>query len=242
MEKLKWGRRLWAGALGALLLTGSFAGHIRAEEGNAVGTLPEGFCYVSDVIEDVQLDMRYAGENNFVGTPIDGYAAAQAVLTIEAAQALGEAAQELRAAGYRLRIYDAYRPQRAVDHFARWAKDIDDTAMKDLFYPDIDKRHLFSKGYIAEKSGHSRGSTVDLTLVDERGEAVDMGSAFDFFGDISGHGAKGITKEQAAMRKYLRTVMEKHGFRAYGKEWWHYVLKDEPYPKTYFDFVIGAAE
>ena len=201
--------------------------------------LPEGFVYVKDLIPDCIEQMRYAGEDNFVGAVIDGYLAPRAVLTREAALALQKAADLARAKGYRLLIFDAYRPQRAVDHFLRWAADPDDTKMKDRYYADIaDKSDILKKGYVAARSGHSRGSTVDLTLVDADGVPLPMGTDFDWFGPRAGHGAKGLTREETANRKLLRSFMEKAGFKAYQAEWWHYTLKNEPYPETYFDFPV----
>lgn len=201
-------------------------------------SLPRDFCYVTEYVPDALLDIRYAGENNFVGAPIDGYCAAQAILTRPAAQALASAAEAFRAQGLRLLIYDAYRPQRAVDHFVRWAQDPADDRMKAAFYPALDKTELFPRGYIAARSGHSRGSTVDLTLVHADGTPLDMGGTFDFFGPVSAHGASGVTPAQLQNRKLLRRVMLAHGFADYSEEWWHYRLADEPYPDTYFDFPI----
>ena len=201
--------------------------------------LPEGFVYVTDVIPTALLEIRYFSEDNFVGAVIDGYHAPKAILTIEAAQALKKAADLLYEQGYYIKIFDAYRPQRAVDHFIRWAKDLNDTKMKEKYYPALDKSVLFELGYIAEKSGHSRGSTVDLTLVDiSTGEELDMGSGFDFFGEISNHGTDLITEEQEENRNILRDAMVAAGFEVYPEEWWHYKLKDEPYPDTYFDFPV----
>ncbi|MFC4601231.1 M15 family metallopeptidase [Cohnella hongkongensis] len=203
------------------------------------GELPEGFVYLDERIPDALYDIRYAGENNFVGTTIDGYKAPLAIMTEEAAEALNRVNEEVKRSGYVLLIYDAYRPQKAVDHFIRWAADPADTAMKDDFYPKVDKSQLFKLGYIASKSGHSRGSTVDLTLADiETGVPADMGSPFDFFGDISSHGTKNITAEQTANRERLKKAMVMHGFKPYNKEWWHYSLKGEPYPGDYFDFDV----
>jgi len=201
--------------------------------------LPDGFVYVTDEIPTAILEIRYASEDNFVGTVIDGYHAPKAILTKEAAHALKKAADNLYEQGYYIKIFDAYRPQRAVNHFIRWAKDLNDTKMKKKYYPDLDKSVLFERGYIAEKSGHSRGSTVDLTLVDiSTGKELDMGSGFDFFGEISHHGTDLITKEQEKNRNILRDAMVSAGFEVYPEEWWHYKLKDEPYPDTYFDFPI----
>ncbi|MGI6551537.1 MAG: M15 family metallopeptidase [Bacillota bacterium] len=201
--------------------------------------LPDGFVYVTDVIPTALLEIRYFSEDNFVGAVIDGYQAPKAILTKEAAQALKKAADMLYEQGYYIKIFDAYRPQRAVDHFKRWAQDLDDIKMKEKYYPDLNKSLLFELGYVAEKSSHSRGSTVDLTFVDiSTGEEVDMGSGFDFFGEISNHGTDLITKEQEKNRNILRDAMVAAGFEVYPEEWWHYTLKDEPYPDTYFDFPV----
>jgi D-alanyl-D-alanine dipeptidase len=202
-------------------------------------SLPDGFVYITDVIPTAQLEIRYCSNDNFCGTVIDGYEAPKAILTVEAAQALKKAADALYEQGYFIKIFDAYRPQRAVNHFIRWAKDLDDTKMKEKYYPELDKSVLFELGYIAEKSGHSRGSTVDLTLVEiSSGEELDMGSGFDFFGKISNHGTDLITEEQEKNRNILRDAMVEAGFEVYPEEWWHYKLKDEPYPDTYFDFPV----
>jgi D-alanyl-D-alanine dipeptidase/L,D-peptidoglycan transpeptidase YkuD (ErfK/YbiS/YcfS/YnhG family) len=202
---------------------------------------PKGFVFAQDVIPEAVLDVRYFGTNNFVGTRVDGYEAPQAILSVEAAAALKAASGDLRKKGYGLKIFDAYRPERAVQHFVRWAEDVNDTRMKTQFYPDVDKAMLFKEGYIAARSGHSRGSVVDLTLIDlKTGQEVDMGSPFDLFGKISHHDAPGITPVQAANRAILREAMEAHGFRPLKEEWWHYRLKDEPYPKTFFDFPVRA--
>jgi D-alanyl-D-alanine dipeptidase len=191
------------------------------------------------VIPSAFLEIRYFSDDNFVGAVIDGYEAPKAILTEEAAEALRQAADALFEQGYYIKIFDAYRPQRAVDHFVRWSKDIEDTKMKEKYYPDLDKAVLFELGYIAENSSHSRGSTVDLTLVDaSTGEELDMGSGFDFFGDISNHGTELITEDQEKNRNILRDAMVEAGFEIYPEEWWHYTLKDEPYPDTYFDFPV----
>ncbi len=201
--------------------------------------VPEGFIYIDQLIPTVQYDIRYYNGNNFVGSRIDGYDAPAAILTSEAAEALKDVSEELESQGYYLKVFDAYRPQKAVNHFINWAKDADDTKMKPWYYPNIDKKDLFWKGYIAEKSSHSRGSTVDLTLVyKETGEELDMGSSYDFLDSISAHDTTLITTDQAANRKILKDSMQKHGFNAYYKEWWHYTLINEPYPNTYYDFNI----
>ena len=198
-----------------------------------------GFVKLSEYLPDVILEIRYYTYYNFVGERIDGYEAPEAMLTIEAADALREVSDELMSKGYRLKIYDAYRPQRAVNHFVRWAGNLKDTKMKKYFYPELDKRVLFKQGYIARKSGHSRGSTVDLTLFDvKESRDVDMGGTFDYFGKRSHSDYRKISREQYANRMLLRDVMLKHGFRAIRTEWWHFTLKDEPYPDTYFDFEV----
>ena len=200
--------------------------------------LPEGFCYVHEVIDDVILDIRYAGAHNFVGDVIDGYEAPYAILSNEAALRLKEAADEFREMGYRIMIFDAYRPQSAVRHFVRWAKDADDMRMREEFYPEYKKKILLvDQGYIARNSSHCRGSAVDLTITDLAGTPLDMGTGFDYFGKLAWHGAKGITPEQTANRQILCAVMEKHGFRRFDHEWWHYKLMGEPFDQG-FDFPV----
>ena len=201
--------------------------------------LPDGFCYVHDVIEDVVLDIRYAGEHNFVGKPIDGYLTPYAVMTVEAADALKKAADTFREMGYRLKIFDAYRPQSAVKHFVRWSQDADDMKMQAEFYPEYKtKSRIVDEGYIARNSSHMRGSAVDLTLVDMDGNELDMGTCFDYFGKRSWHGAKGLTQEQEENRELLKKVMEANGFRPFEQEWWHYRLKNEPFKTEKFDFPV----
>ena len=199
------------------------------------------FVLLSEAVPDAILEIRYYSTYNFVGERIDGYEEPLAMLTTEAAAALKEVSDELNGMGYRLKIFDAYRPQKAVTHFMNWALDSGDTRMKDYFYPDLDKDVLFPQGYIAEHSGHSRGSTVDLTLFDMNTEReVDMGGTFDYFGELSHPDYTDITEEQYAMRMLLRDVMMKHGFRPLEEEWWHFTLDDEPYPDTYFTFPINS--
>ena len=198
-----------------------------------------GFVYLDQVLKSARYDVRYAGADNFVGEPIDGYQKARIILTREAATALAAVEQDLALSGLELKIFDGYRPQRAVEDFKRWAADPQDTRQKARYYPDQDKRALFRDGYIAQHSGHSRGSTVDLTLVDNKtGEELDMGSRFDFFGPISHHGTTLISVQQTRNRETLRQAMLRHGFEPYVAEWWHYRLKAEPYPSTYFDFPV----
>lgn len=200
--------------------------------------LPTGFVFVKDLIPTAHEDIRYAGSHNFMGRPADGYHAPRAVLTCEAARALRAAAETFAEKGYTLLLYDGYRPQRAVNHFMRWAEDLTDVAAKAEFYPDLDKSELFDRGYIARRSGHSRGSTIDLTLLDSNGQPLDMGGEFDWFSPVSGHDYAGLTQAQKANRLLLKDGMMDAGFLPYSEEWWHYRLKDEPYPDTYFDFVI----
>ena len=198
------------------------------------------FVNISDVVPDVILEIRYYSTFNFIGDRIDGYEQPVALLTKEAAVALKKASDEFIREGYRLKIYDAYRPQRAVDHFVRWAEDISDIRMKEIFYPDVSKKDLFSLGFIAKHSGHSRGSTVDLALFDmSKGRETDMGGYFDYFGEISHSDYEKISKEQQRNRKLLKEIMMKNGFLPLKEEWWHFTLKDEPYPDTYFDFPVG---
>ena len=209
------------------------------------------FVVIADVAPDVIQEIRYYSTYNFVGTRIDGYLEPIALLTRRAADSLRAVSDDVKAMGYRLKIYDAYRPQMAVDHFLRWGSDLADTAMKRYFYPNVDKSRLFELEYIAEKSGHSRGSTVDLTLFDmAAGKELDMGGTFDWFGRESHPDCGGnpetqeyrvndtITATQFANRMILRYAMLRHGFKPYNKEWWHFTLKDEPYPDTYFTFPV----
>ncbi|MDR2093579.1 MAG: L,D-transpeptidase family protein [Azoarcus sp.] len=203
---------------------------------------PKGFVYVRDMVPEAVLEIRYFGTANFMAARVDGYEAPEALLSAEAAAALKAVGRDLREKGYGLKVFDAYRPEWAVRHFVRWAKDLADVGNKASFYPDVDKAKLFELGYIAGKSAHSRGSTVDLTLVDlKSGQDVDMGSHFDFFGEISHHASSLVTARQAAHRKRLRNAMEARGFRRLETEWWHYTLKNEPYPDTYFDFPVAGA-
>ena len=198
------------------------------------------FVSITDVVPDVILEIRYYSTFNFIGDRVDGYDEPIALLTSQAASALKLASDEFIKLGYRLKIYDAYRPQMAVDHFVRWAKDVDDQRMKHVFYPGIPKDKLFELGFIAEHSGHSRGSTVDLTLFDmSRGCDVDMGGYFDFFGDISHYEHPDLSEPQRKNRALLRDVMVGAGFSPYEYEWWHFTLAHEPYPDTYFGFPVS---
>ena len=198
-----------------------------------------GFVSVGEAIPDVLLDIRYYSGFNFIGERIDGYEEPAAFLTREAAEALKAAGTEAAGLGYRLRIFDAYRPQKAVDHFVRWAKDPEDIRMKQFFYPDLEKKDIIPLGYIAEHSGHSRGSTVDLTLFDMASQQdLDMGGTFDYFGELSHPDYSGVSGEQHANRMLLQKLMVKHGFRPLETEWWHFTLENEPWPDTYFIFPV----
>ena len=213
---------------------------IARSEGRSTGPDdPSGFVVLTDVVPDVILEIRYFSSFNFVGTRVDGYEQPVALMTREAAQALKAVSDEAISLGYRLKIWDTYRPQRAVDHFCRWGENVTDTLTKRYFYPYLDKDVVFEQGYIARRSGHSRGSVVDLTLVDMKtGRDIDMGYGFDWFGGESHPDYRGITEEQYANRMLLRGLMLKHGFLPIEEEWWHFILKDEPYPDTYFTFPV----
>ena len=199
-----------------------------------------GFVLLSDYVPGIIQEIRYFSTYNFVGERVDGYEEPIALLTKEAARALKDVANIANVQGYRLKIFDAYRPAKAVKHFVLWEIEDLDQKMKTFFYPDIDKHDLFKLGYIASKSTHSRGSTVDLTLVDmDTGKELDMGSPFDFFDDISHPDYKDITKEQYENRMILQKLMVDGGFEPIDTEWWHFTLKNEPYPETYFEFPVA---
>ena len=201
-----------------------------------------GFVLLSDVVPHVVQEIRYFSTFNFVGERIDGYEEPCALLTVEAARALKSVSSELIVQGYRLKVFDAYRPVMAVKHFIFWAIEDEDVRMKPFFYPDIDKQDAFELGYIAKQSSHSRGSAIDLTLLDMRtGRDLDMGGPFDLFSQVSHPDYRGITDEQYANRMLLRAAMERNGFEPYECEWWHFRLADEPFPDTYFNFPVAAA-
>ena len=202
-------------------------------------TLPKGFSYVSEIDATIKKELRYGTSNNFIGKPINGYLKDSLIISTPAAIALEKIQTKLILSGLSLKIFDAYRPQQAVDHFVRWAKVMNDTLMKPFYYPDVQKSELFTLGFIASKSGHTRGSTVDLSIVDlKTNKELDMGSSYDFFGEKSHPFYKKITEAQMKNRMLLRTIMIKNGFIPYDNEWWHFTLKDEPYPTTYFNFLI----
>lgn len=199
-----------------------------------------GFVVLAEEIPDIVQEIRYYSTYNFVGDRIRGYHEPVALMTKEAAQALKAASDEFNKMGYRIKVYDAYRPQMAVDNFKEWAENLSDKRMKPYFYPEVDKKNLFRDGYIDAKSGHSRGSAIDLTLVDKNtGKELDMGGVFDYFGERSHPDFTGnLTEQQKKNRKILQNVMEKHGFKIIDTEWWHFFLKDEPYKDTYFTFPV----
>lgn len=229
----------------------------------AQDVMPDTFVYIEEIIPDALLDIRYYGDHNFLGTRVDGYLAPRCILTRQAADALARVQKDLAPFGMTIKIYDCYRPQRAVDHFVRWAKDIEDVKTRKEFYPTIDKRNLFRDGYIAERSSHSRGSTVDLTIValpapiqpvyragDPLKEcylpagvrfadnSLDMGTGFDCFHELSHPENKNLSPQHRSNRLLLKILMAKHGFRNLPEEWWHFTLNNEPYPDTYFNFPV----
>jgi len=213
-------------------------GKVLAESSN---DLPEGFVYIQNIIPNIVLDMRYCTDENFVGQRITGYEEPKGILTREAAEALNKVQNELNSFGLGLKVYDAYRPKQAVGHFVRWAEDLDDTKMQAKYYPNVDKNNLFKDGYIAEKSSHSRGSTVDLTIVSldsKTPQELDMGSTFDFFGPVSWPSSRIPSLSQRAHRSLLQIIMKKYGFEPLNEEWWHFTLKNEPFPNQYFDFPV----
>jgi D-alanyl-D-alanine dipeptidase len=225
--------------------------------------IPDGFVDIQKAIPEIVLDIRYYSPHNFVGERVDGYLAPKCFLTKEAAEALSKVQKDMEPFSLSLKIYDCYRPQRAVNHFARWATEIENTKTMKEFYPTIDKRNLFKDGYIANKSGHSRGSTLDLTIVPLpvpvqpqyipgqklyecylpaakrfADNSIDMGTGFDCFHELSHTANSNISYQQKINRLLLKSLMEKYGFKNYDMEWWHFTLKNEPYPDTYFDFPI----
>lgn len=225
----------------------------------------KGFVYLSDVDPTIIQSVRYATNENFIGKPVDGYKKPLIILTEQAAQALKKVQRAVKKDGYSLVIYDAYRPQQAVDNFVTWSEDINDQIRKDQYYPRVDKAKVFDLGYVAKRSGHSRGSTVDLTLIKDGGTVkdikeinrelldgftikylddgtIDMGSSFDLF-DVASHYKNNVIEEKyKTLRTYLKNIMEKFGFKNYSEEWWHFTLKNEPYcadmDSSYFNFAI----
>lgn len=224
-------------------------------------SLPAGFVFLSDIDPTIIENTRYYTAENFLGKAVPGYNTPRIICTKEAALALKEVNTGLKTEGYNLVVYDGYRPQRAVDEFIKWSQDQNDQVAKSLYYPTVNKEDVFELGYIAAKSGHSRGSTFDLTIIPENEKikpievssrtlnngktipflsdnTIDMGSSFDLFHEVSHHDTKLINDQQNHMRDILREAMDNHKFKEYSEEWWHYTLVDEPYPDTYFDFVV----
>ena len=203
---------------------------------------PSGFVVLADYVPGIVQEIRYYSTYNFIGERIDGYEEPVALLTKEAARALKAVSNEMNVFGYRLKVFDAYRPANAVRQFVLWGIEDTDIRMKPYFYPDLEKQELFSGGYIAKKSSHSRGSAVDLTLLDMKtGKELDMGGPFDFFSELSHPDYRGITDEQYENRMLLQNVMKRNGFLPIDCEWWHFMLADEPWPDTYFEFPVSAA-
>jgi len=202
--------------------------------------IPDDFGYIADEIPDIKLEIRYATKENFMGRVVNGYSSPKVVLTKKALSAVKKAQTEFMQLGYGIKVFDAYRPQRAVDDFMQWIKAEKDTVMKHKYYPQLDKKNLVPQGYIAEKSGHSRGSTLDLSLVyldgEKKGQEVDMGGEWDYFGKRSNYDYPEISSKQKENRALLQKIMIKHGFLPYAEEWWHFTLAKEPFPNQYFDF------
>ena len=199
------------------------------------------FVFVDDCVPEIRWDAKYATWDNFTGKPVDGYLANRIVGTKALCAALEKSREKAGALGFGLLLWDGYRPQRAVDRFLHWAQQPEDGRTKPRHYPNIDRAGMFEEGYVAARSGHSRGSTVDLTLYHlDSGELVAMGGDHDLMDPISHHGAKSVARVEARNRRHLCSIMEACGFRSYAREWWHYTLRDEPYPDTYFDFAITS--
>ena len=199
------------------------------------------FVVLADYVPGIVQEIRYYSTYNFVGDRIDGYEEPCALITKEAARALKSVSNQMNVQGYRLKVYDAYRPVAAVKHFVLWGLEDLDLRMKPYFYPELEKQELFAKGYIASNSSHSRGSTIDLTLLDmQTGMELDMGSPFDLFSERSHPDCKEVTEEQYANRMLLRNVMVNNGFQPLDCEWWHFTLKNEPFPDTYFEFPVSS--
>lgn len=221
----------WKPIAGALAVAGSLACAPRL----GLGGLPEDFVSLARVDRSIALDLRYATASNFTGERIDGYDSAQCLLTRAAADALARVQADLRSEGLGLRVFDCYRPQRAVDHFVRWSRAPDDPAARAQHHPRVAKNELFAQGYIAERSGHSRGSTLDLTLVDRDGRELDLGTPFDFFDPSAAGDSREVPLAARELRMKLRAAMGRRGFLHYPAEWWHFTLANEPHPNAYFD-------
>lgn len=214
---------------------------MRAEYKNDITMDPGGFVLLADAVPQIVQEVRYYSTYNFIGDRIDGYEEPCALLTKEAARALKAVSGEMMVQGYRLKVFDAYRPVSAVKHFVLWGIEDQDVRMKPYFYPELEKQELFAKGYIAKQSSHSRGSAIDLTLLDMKtGKELDMGSPFDLFSPLSHPECRDITDEQFENRMLLQRTMVRNGFLPIDCEWWHFSLRDEPYPDTYFAFPVSS--
>ena len=223
--------------------------------------LHKDFVYINEIVPSICISARYAGNDNFTGMPVKGYSSKQLALTRPAAIALEKAQEYFQQDGYSLVVYDAYRPQKAINHFVEWSEDIADQKMKQHYFPRVNKEQVFELGYVARKSGHSRGSTVDISIISTKQSlheihpiertlndgfkilflddgTVDMGSSFDLFDTASHYPTSLIANNQLEQRRYLKEIMEKSGFEPYEKEWWHFTLKDEPFKDEYFDFIV----
>lgn len=202
--------------------------------------MEKGFVFLDEAVHGIRWDAKYATWDNFTGRPVDGYAVNRIVGTLELADALRKAAETAAALGYGLLLWDGYRPQRAVNCFLRWSAQPEDGRTKEKHYPHIERSEMVAKGYVAARSSHSRGSAVDLTIYDlGTGDMIPMGSGFDFMDESSHHASEAVAVSEAKHRRLLRSIMEENGFEPYENEWWHYLLKDEPYPERYFDFPVN---
>lgn len=207
---------------------------------HTVDTIPADFVNLQELIPDIVYDLKYGTNDNFMGRPVPGYEKPVAYATVELANRLAMIQKELRSNGVGLKVFDAYRPQRAVNSFIAWAKDINDQKEKSRFYPDYKKEDLFRSGFISTKSNHSRGVAIDVTMIIwDTKEEIDMGTPFDFFGKLSNHDVEGLTKQQVANRNYLGTIMLKYGFEPYSQEWWHYTIPTNLHEDTYYDFPLN---
>ena len=205
---------------------------------NLKAQLPNNFVYLDEIIKDVVINLKYLSNDNFIGSPINGYINNRIIITKEAASALKHVQEDLSHFGYGLKVFDAYRPQKAVDHFVKWSKN-NNKKMKSTHYPNVKKKRLFKEGYIASKSGHSRGSTIDLTIIDlKNNKELDMGTIYDFFGKESWIDYSKLSSKQRANRLLLQSLMKKYGFRPLKEEWWHFTLHNEPFPEKYFNFNV----
>lgn len=205
--------------------------------------MEKGFVFLDEILHGVRWDAKYATWDNFTGKPVDGYEVNRIVGTHALALALLEVREQAAALGYGLLLWDGYRPKRAVDCFLRWSEQPEDNLTKERYYPNIERTEMFAKGYIASQSSHSRGSAIDLTLYHlDTGALASMGGGFDFMDERSHHAAEGIDSMEAQNRRHLRSIMENSGFEPYSFEWWHYVLRDEPYPNSYFDFPVSQRD